>query len=88
MPKVCTPTRTAIEQRARVRANEQKRMEHAITTLEDLCRRHNLDERDLFELHLLRVRLTDAIKNQHVAEVLKRKERDRLGGHTPLIGDF
>lgn len=84
MPKVQTPARTEIQQRARLRANEEKRALHAFEVLRELMTRHIREERDLFELHRLQVVLVHAIKNQHVTHMLKAKEQARMPG----LGEF
>lgn len=71
MPLVKTPTR----ERAKLRLNEQSRMKRAQGVLTELLQRHHLDERDVFELHTICVRLEHAIKNQHLIERAKRKEQ-------------
>lgn len=64
--------KTEVQQRAAVRANEQRRVEHAIEVLRELVERHATDpidmELDLQELHMLKVQLLHKIKHQHIKD--------------------
>lgn len=82
MPLAKTPTRMAIQERTKLRANEQRRVEHAEATLKELIARHNLDERDAFEIGMICLRLIHAIKNQH----LKDNRHERLKARFPTEG--
>lgn len=64
MPRV----KTEAQERAKLRLNEQRRVEHARDTIRELLTKHDIDERDAFELHLICTRLLHAIKNQHIKD--------------------
>lgn len=70
--KVKAP-KTEVQLRAALRANEQRRAEHAFNVLNELVSKHELDERrreaELQELHMLKVRLLHAIQHQHIKDV-------------------
>lgn len=66
------PVKTEVQQRAALRANEQRRAEHAFEVLKELVTKHGDDpismELDLQDLHLLKVQLLHKIKNQHIKD--------------------
>lgn len=64
MPTVKTPVR----ERAKLRANEERKVLHAKAVLMQLLEKHDRDGRDAFELNLLCSRLIVAIKNQHISD--------------------
>lgn len=64
MPRV----KTEAQERARLRAAEQRKAEHAYKTLDSLMLQHHLDERDTAELYAIMCRLAHAIKNQHIKD--------------------
>lgn len=64
MPKV----KTEAQERAKLRANEQRKVDHAYNTLKDLMLKHRMDEHDGAELYAIMCRLTHAIQNQHIKD--------------------
>lgn len=64
MPRV----KTEAQERARLRANEERRATAAYATLLSLMKKHNFDERDEHELYTIILRLKQAIKNQHIKD--------------------
>lgn len=56
------------KERAKLRASEQRRLDHAYKTLIELMDKHVPNERDAADLYALKVRLDHAIKNQHIKD--------------------
>ncbi len=79
MPRV----KTEAQDRAKLRANEQRKVEHAQEVIAGLLTRHNLDERDISELHFICTRLQHAIKNQHIKDERYKEYKAKFG-----TGDF
>jgi hypothetical protein len=70
MPKKTQPT-SEVQQRAKLRLSEQRRLEHARDTLYSLIDKHftpEQAERDSSELYKLTKLLEHAIKNQHIKD--------------------
>lgn len=61
------PAKTPIQERAALRANEERRAKHAFDTLNELAGRH-LTERDQYELYSIYHRLETVIRNQHITD--------------------
>ena len=64
MPRV----KTEAQERAKLRANEERRAQHAYATLVELLNKHNFDERELQELYTIFLRLKYAIQHQHIKD--------------------
>lgn len=81
MPLVKTPAR----ERAKLRANEERRVMTARASLTELLTKHAPDGRDIRELNVLCARLIHAIKHQHVKDDRLEKMKGRFGESQ---GDF
>lgn len=60
---------TGVAERAKIRLNQQRKLDHACEVIEQLIKTHmpgDLGEREAAELHMMKVRLTALIKHQHV----------------------
>lgn len=80
--------KTPIQERAAVRASEDRRAKHAYAVLLDLFKRHGFSERDEYELYALHSRLEMAIRNQHITdERYAAYKKNREDSQTPT-GDF
>ena len=58
------------DERAKLRASELRRLDHAVDTINTMIAKHETGierEFDLSELHKLKTRLTELIKNQHLS---------------------
>lgn len=78
MPKLATP-RSDVQVRASMRTNEKRKLMHAVDTLIVLLEKHNLGEREVADLHILKSKLFHAINNQHIVDKAYaeyRKERE------------
>lgn len=69
---------SALTDRAKLRASQQRKLDHACDVIEDLIRTHMPDEigdRETAELAMMKARLTLLIKHQHVIdrEVVARR---------------
>ncbi len=83
MPRV----KTEAQERAKLRANEQRRVEHAERAILDLLKKHNIDEREGFELHMICTRLQHAIKNQHIKDERYAQYKAKFAP-SDIQGDF
>lgn len=62
---------TDIADRAKLRTNQQNRLDRAVDTIEALIKLHmpnDHGDREAAELHMLQMRLTALIKHQHVKD--------------------
>lgn len=62
---------TTLSDRAKLRANEQRRLDHACEVLDSLIDTHmpdDIGEREKAEVHMMKMRLTQLIKHQHVKD--------------------
>lgn len=60
-----------LHERAKVRLNQQRRVDHAVDTLEHLIKLHmpgDFGEREIAELYMMKSRLTQLIRHQHVID--------------------
>lgn len=72
-------------ERTKLRASEQRRLDHAYKTMIELMEKHVPDERDAADLYAMKLRLETAIKNQHI------KDKDYAtykAAQTFITGDF
>lgn len=79
--------KTDVQKRALLRSSEQRKLEHAFETLSVLVRKHLNEEqaeREIQELHVLRIKLEFCIKNQHIFD----KAYAEYKGERFNAGDF
>ena len=57
-----------LKERAKLRANEERRLDHAYKTFVELMIAHKQNERDIADLYSMHARLVTAIKNQHIKD--------------------
>lgn len=74
MPKVKTP-KTAIQERAALRASEERRLKHAYDVILELMQKHQIDEREMHELYSIYTRLSGVIRNQHITDADYRRAK-------------
>lgn len=81
------PAHMSLKDRAKLRLNEQRRLEHAVKVLEDLINKHmgGLDQaHSLHEVARLAILLEHLVKNQHIKDSdyarFKRREMEIPSG--------
>lgn len=77
--------KTDARERAKLRANEERRALHAANTLVELMKHHNLEDRDVSELHAISLRLVGAIRSQHCKDERLERMKERFA---PTAGEF
>lgn len=76
----------ALSERTKLRASQQRKLDHACEVIGELIRLHmphDLAEREAAELHMMKMRLTTLIKHQHVKDrrIADARIADEIGDY-------